>query len=36
MIDPFDYETFFKNPCDFKIGVTDALQEKPFFMERTL
>lgn len=30
-IDPFDYETFFKNPCDFKVGVTDALTGKSFF-----
>lgn len=30
-IDPFDYETFFKNPCDFKVGVTDALTGEPVF-----
>lgn len=30
-IDPFDYETFFKNSCDFKVGVTDALTGEPVF-----
>lgn len=24
-LDPFDYESFFKNPCDFKVGVTNVL-----------
>ena len=23
-LDPFDYESFFENPCDFKVGVTNA------------
>lgn len=23
-IDPFDYDSFFANPCDFKVGVTNA------------
>lgn len=30
-IDPFDYDSFFKNPCDFKVGVTDAATGKPVF-----
>ena len=23
-LDPFDYKSFFENPCDFKVGVTNA------------
>lgn len=30
-LDPFDYESFFKNPCDFKVGVTNAMTGKAEF-----
>lgn len=30
-LDPFDYESFFKNPCDFKVGVTNAETGKAEF-----
>ena len=30
-LDPFDYESFFKNPCDFKVGVTNAETGKAGF-----
>ena len=33
-IDPFDYDTFFKNPCDFKVGVTDAATGKAVFFAK--
>lgn len=30
-LDPFDYESFFENPCDFKVGVTNAETGKAEF-----
>lgn len=30
-LDPFDYNSFFANPCDFKVGVTNAETGKPEF-----
>ena len=30
-IDPFDYDAFFRSPCDFKVGVTDAATGKAVF-----
>lgn len=30
-LDPFDYDSFFKNPCDFKVGVTNAETGKAEF-----
>ena len=35
-IDPFDYDAFFANPCDFKVGVTNAKQGRQNFMEKIL
>ena len=30
-LDPFDYKSFFENPCDFKVGVTNAETGKAEF-----
>lgn len=33
-LDPFDYESFFANPCDFKVGVTNAETGKAEFYRK--
>lgn len=33
-LDPFDYESFFSNPCEFKIGVTNAKTGEPEFYDK--
>jgi len=32
---PFDYETFFKSPITFKVGVTDCKTGKPLYFDKS-
>lgn len=31
---PFDYETFYRSPVDFRIGVTDCLTGRPLYFDK--
>lgn len=32
---PFDYNTFFQNPCEFVVGVTDVITGKPCYFDKS-
>ncbi len=34
-LDPFDYETFLSSPCEFKLGVTDALTGQCVYFDKS-
>ena len=33
---PFDYNTFFQNPCEFVVGVTDVMTGKPKYFDKSV